>query len=117
MSYRTGNRVDAVDVQGVPAPPRQCGVYGCDHDAQVLFVVANRGGRTHTGAFAEFCNDAWSANGKCHREPKPGVEFVRWIARCAECYQRDVDRARKGKWNYAPPGTERPVAFLAEPRP
>lgn len=106
---------------GIPDPPRRCDSCGeeCAHQvgSQVLFVVVRRGDREFVASFAEVCNETWSPNGKCHREPKPGVEFLNWLSRCARCYERDLERTRRGKWNYAPAGTETPTEFLSGVRP
>lgn len=121
MSYRTDNRAQAADVQAIPAPPKECGTCGADctqpHVGQVLLVVVERSYRQHVGRFLEFCNESFDGHGKCARSPKPGVEFVSWLSRCARCYQRDLDRTKRGKWNYTPTGYEPAPEFLTKPQP
>lgn len=95
------NRRDADEpqVRSVPEPPGMCGVSGCDNPAHVLFAIARQNGREGCGSAGDFCNESW-VNGKCHRSEKAGVEFVRWIARCEVCYQRDLDRTRTSRDDY-----------------
>lgn len=106
-------QADGAD-ERVPKAPSKCGVYGCDHASDVLFMVVDDHGRRRCGAALDFTVE----HEKTHVTTMRGdYEFVQWIGRCATCYQRDVDRTKHGKWNYAPTGTETPPPFLSEPRP
>lgn len=98
----------------IPKPPTKCGVYGCNHDTDVLFMVVDDHGRQRCGAASDFATEGEKSHALTMRGD---YEFVRWIARCATCYQRDLDHTKRGKWNYAPTGTEPPPRFLTEPRP
>ena len=108
------------DIGRVPRPPTQCGVYGCATkqgrcgDADVLLMVVDDHGRERGGAASDFANEGEKSHALTMRS---GYEFVRWVARCSECYQRDLDRTRKGKWNYVPTGTDCPPQFLSDPCP
>lgn len=84
---------------GIPEAPHRCSVGGCPNDAQVLFVVAEHDGRERSGAFADFCFEHVAPNGKRSATMKTGWTFVRWVARCGECYHRDLYARGKGKWS------------------
>ena len=89
-----------------PCPPRDCSRVGCiathlesrgEHnirvpdaprhpkEAAVWFVVVLDHGRERV---LRAC-DALDAHGN----PLHGYEFVKWLARCAECYLEEADRA------------------------
>lgn len=108
-------RADAdASVGRVPKAPTKCDRYGCGEKADVLFMVVDDHGRERCGAALDFANEGEKTHALTMRGD---FEFVRWIARCAKCYQGDVDRSRRGKWNYTPTGTEEVPRFLTEPRP
>lgn len=91
------NHVPQTDVSRVPKPPAQCGVYGCPHEAQILFMTVNDYGRARCGAALDFCFE----NERTHELTMRGdYEFVRWIPRCAEHYQQDLDGTRKSRSDY-----------------
>jgi len=85
------------DVSRVPKPPKQCGVYGCSHETQVVFMVVDEYGRTRCGSPRDYANE----NEHTHALTMRGdYEFVRWIVRCADCYQRDIEGAHKSRADY-----------------
>lgn len=100
MSYQSANRAVRDAMADVPAPPRQCDVAGCDGKAAVLFVLSEHAGNRRVGIFSDSCNESFGPNGKCSRTVKPGYDFVRWIARCDDCYQRDLVRSHLSRDDY-----------------
>jgi hypothetical protein len=72
----------------VAPPPKSCGVDGCDGETAVAIAVAVVYGTVRTGAGSEFLENG---------APKQGVQFERYICRCADCYIRELYRARRGQ--------------------
>lgn len=81
-------RETTIERAKIPAPPPTCSIDGCDDPTAVAFAVAIVYGKTRVGAGSEFIE---------HGTPKAGVQFERFITRCADCYIRDLYRARKGQ--------------------
>lgn len=70
-----------------PKPPETCGSCGASirgPGAGIVFAVAQRDGRMFVGE---------PKRGAC-REPD-GLRFVRWVARCNDCYLRDLAGAKR----------------------
>lgn len=72
----------------IAAPPATCGVDGCEEPTAVAFAVAIVYGKVRAGTGSEFLE---------HGVPRAGVQFERFVTRCADCYIRDLYRARKGQ--------------------
>lgn len=85
------------EVSRVPKPPKQCGVYGCGRETEIVFMVIEEYGRTRCGSPHDFANE----NERNHALTMRGdYEFVRWITRCANCYQHDIELAHKDRDGY-----------------
>lgn len=72
----------------IHAPPEDCGITGCGNKTQVVTAVVEKDGRLLAGAGTDFLHNM---------QPKSGVTFKYWVARCAGCYIGELYRARKGQ--------------------
>jgi hypothetical protein len=77
----------------LPDPPDLCQTAGCDKKADIQFLQVRAGDRMRTGVASEFCLE--------RKTPKDGLIlktdyfFHCWIARCDECYSRELRGANK----------------------
>ena len=71
----------------IPSNPEICQVLGCGCGTHIILTQVRDGmGRTLTGSFSRFGDTD-------RRSLHEGYTFVRFITRCAECYQNDLIRA------------------------
>lgn len=69
----------------IPATPTVCTKSSCRKDAFIAFAVVTDAGQTKVGPASMFISHS--------RVLKQGVEWVKWIARCPECYTDDLVRS------------------------
>ena len=78
-----------------PRPSVKCSCDGCDRPTNTVWVVVREGGQIRSGAAYEF----GQYDARVRYKLNPGIEFVRWVTRCAECLLRDLYRSGKGQWS------------------
>lgn len=76
----------------VPPRPRECNCSACENSANIFFLVV----RTPTGTEKTVDPGTVLQKRRNEWELKKGHEFVEWVARCSECYLRDLYRAGGG---------------------
>lgn len=71
----------------IPPCPHACNRHLCDNDADVVFLrVRAAQDRVVAGAASDFMDKG---------RLRSGFTFHDWVARCAQCYDRDLRLARK----------------------
>lgn len=75
-----------------PARTGRCVSRGCAGDAVVAIAVVTVDGQQRTGHGSQFMD--------AERRLLPGVDWVRWVEHCSDCYSRNTSKAGRGV--YAP---------------
>jgi hypothetical protein len=75
-----------------PPVPDDCSVIGCKNEAVICMAVCEvEGSGRRVGPGSDFMGAG--------RIMHSGVTFVRWISRCAQCYDRDLQRSKTGVYS------------------
>lgn len=77
----------------LPSAPAKCGCFGCDGDAFIAMAVCRVGsGDAQVGMIGRRAKEPPSFSRKVPGQgwlSTPDFHFVRWIARCTQCYVRE----------------------------
>lgn len=90
MYKKQVSKKDGSENSGIPAPPKNCSVSGCDNETTVAIVSVLDNGRVRIGAFSRFGK---YNNGILLLDPK--YQFDYWITRCHECYMAELIKQNK----------------------